>query len=317
MSRSVSPVSLVSPERLTAPFCLFTLDEALPEDRLVALEALFDGAPAWVRHDDHFYECFIAEVTDDLDGAWLRVLARRMAEVTALDLTDAVQVTIQRMVPGDHAEPHTDRPLLGYEAARLVLQLDAGWSSGDGGLFRAFADDAPILERPPRRNQAVGFALTSRSLHEVTPTARERRSVVFNFWHAGNSAAVEAMVRGLFEGMDFGALPEAVWQVAEPAEASHPEETTRRAAAIAVALLAWGYSPDETAEGYTLALAPTGEEALEPDRELPVAVALAGWLHRLYTEDFDLDRWASLRQRLLAGAPHQHPRLRAPWTTAF
>jgi len=308
---------LEKPRHLDAPFCLFTLEGALSEARLVALEALFDAEPAWVRHEDHFYECFIAEVTDALDRRWLQALARRMAEHTGLDLVDAVQVTIQRMTPGDHADPHTDRPLLGYEAARLVLQLDAQWEPVDGGLFRAFDGDAPILARAPSRNQAVGFALTSRSLHEVTPTARIRRSVVFNFWHAGNSAAVEALVRGLFVGMDFGSLPEAVWRRAEQAEVTHSEEATHRASAVSIALLAWGYSPQETAEGYTLALEAPSTPTMSPDQEIVIAVALAGWLHRLYTEDFDIERWTALRQRLLAHEPGQHPRLLAPWTAAF
>ena len=303
---------LREPAYSQAPYCLFTVDAAFSAERLAGLEALFRADVRWVRHEDHFYECFIADVSAALDPRWLRALAHRMATLTGIELTDKVQVTIQRMEPGDHAAPHTDRPLVGYEAARLVVQLDRDWATEDGGCFRAFSGDDLVIARWPQRNSAVGFTLTAASLHDVLPTHRVRRSVVFNFWHIGNTEAVQAMVHSLFAHMDFGSLPLAVAAVADVAEVTHTETATHRASAVAIALLAWGYDPDEAAAGYLLALSP--DAVCEPVDALTAAAALARWLVRLHTEDFDLDVWEQLRQRL---APHQHPRLRQPWRVAF
>lgn len=297
-----------------APYALFSVDDALSEARVTELEALFEDAELpWARHEDPLYRCFIADITARFDPKWLRAIADRMAELTELPLLDRAQVTAQRMEPGDHVGAHDDRPLLGYEAARLVVQLDDGWAPDDGGLFRAFGGERPILERYPRRNAAVGLALSTASLHEVTATRRARRSVVFNFWHAGNDSNVERLVRGLFDAMSFGALPDAVERVAAVAERELSEEDTHRAASVAYALTAWGYDADDAATGYRLALDDRGDAA----PELHVAVALAGWLARLHVEGFDAGEWRALRERLVDTDPAQHPRLRDAWRVAF
>ena len=44
----------------------------------------------------------------------------RMREITGLPLVERFMVTAQRMLPGQVIGIHSDRPLLGYEIARLV-----------------------------------------------------------------------------------------------------------------------------------------------------------------------------------------------------
>ena len=309
---------LDGPTAHRAPYTLFTADEAVSETRVTELEALFDDAELpWARHEDPLYRCFIADITARLDPMWLRALTRRMAELTGLELADRAQVTVQRMEPGDHVGVHSDRPLLGYEAARLVLQLDRDWAPRDGGLFRAFDGEAPILERHPRRNTAIGLGLSDASLHEVTATQRTRRSVVFNFWHVGNAEPVERLAHGLFDAMSFASLPDAVARVAAVAEAERAEDDTHRAATVAFALTAWGYDADEAATGYRLALGDWIAPSTGPRAELEVAVALAGWLARLHVEDFDSDAWSALRGELLGLDPARYPRLEDAWRVAF
>lgn len=300
-----------------APYTLFTVEDAFSQERQAALEALFDAEVEWARHDDPLYRCFIAEVTERLDGPWLRALARRMAELTGLDLIERAGATVQRMEPGDYVDVHDDRPLLGFEAARLVLQLDRDWVANDGGLFRAFDGEEPVLERYPERAAATGIALSTASLHEVTCTRRTRHSVVFNFWHMANAETVERTVRGLFDRMSFGALPDAVARLAAVAEAERSEADTHRAASVAIALISWGYDSDEAAAGYGRALGASGPNESEIRSEFDAAVAIAGWLLRLHVEDFDSNAWSALRDRLGPLRPARYPRLREPWRVAF
>jgi hypothetical protein len=289
------------------------VDQALEREQLATIARLFEADVAWARHSDHFYECFIAVVTPQLDPVWLGQLTRRMAAHSGLPLADKVQVTIQRMEPGDHADPHTDRPLLGYEVLRLVVQLTEDWHPEDGGLFRAFDGDTAVLECYPAHNRGVVFALTHDSLHEVTPTQRTRCTAVFNFWHIGNTDALKEAVDTLFSAMDFSTLPHAVNAAAALAETTEAEADSHRASTVAIALTAWGYAPQEAAAGYRLALGPP----VDPAGEIELAVELARWLARLHTEDFDAGAWRAHRDRLAPHAPARHDRLRRPWTMAF
>ena len=296
--------------RRAAPFDCFTVEAALSEDLLARLEALrAEGDLAWEHHRVSFYEALLCDVTARLEPAPLEALRAGVAHWLGLPLAPGVTVTLQRMAPGHRADPHTDRPLVGYEAARLVVQLTRGWAPGDGGVFLAFADPAgpPALRRPPIFNQGFGFALTRRAHHAVTPTARERLSAVFNFWHVGNTSALGEATRAFFAGMRFADLPPALDPLVAAAEAAREEAACARAAAAAWALWRWGRPSAEVVTGYQQALAggPIGGGA----------IGLARWLERLHRVDFDPALWARLapaQAAALAGPAEALRRLAFP-----
>jgi hypothetical protein len=131
------------------PFPLAVADAMFDDAVLARLTALFEGWAGWPRHEDTFYRCWITEVHDELDPAWLAGLRHEVSEALGVPLAGPVRVTAQRMAPGDGSDRHTDRPLAGYEAARLVLQLDSaegtfarstgsgcGWSARRGRTRR-------------------------------------------------------------------------------------------------------------------------------------------------------------------------------------
>lgn len=286
-----------------------------------ALARLFDEDVPWARHDASFYACFLAVVTDRVDPALLAALPPRMGELLGLPLTTKVHVTIQRMEPGDHALVHTDRPLAGYESARLVVQLNPDWRADDAGLLEVHATDRGddvCHSLAPRWDHAFAFAMTPGSHHAVTPAIRPRRSAVFNFWHVGNTDEVAELVRSTFDGLRFDALPRQLDPVIAAAEATLPEDLTHRAGLIALVLTRWGYDAEEVGRAYTRALDP-GPAPAWPlgDHEEDMALTLAAWLAELHLDHFDLERWATLSAVLDGRDPSAWPRLSAVWARTF
>jgi len=274
-----------------APFPCFTSERALSDEQLAWLEALYDEPLAWQHHRDAFYRASLSDVSERLPEPFRRAVLEAMRAATGLPLIDRVQLTVQRMAPGEYAGPHTDRPLVGFEAARLIVQLGPDWRPGDGGSFDLHPDpdgERTVLSRPPRRNAGFGFVMGPASYHSVQPVVRERRTAVFNCWHVGNTEGVAAWVAEELEDLHFGDLPGALEPVAAQAEPSLPEEQTHRAGCVAWLMQRWGFSVDEVVAGY--------REALEPRSQ--GVVALARWVVRLSTEDFDVAAWGRLSTSL-------------------
>jgi hypothetical protein len=254
--------------RVPGPFPLAVTDRAFPASDLALLHGLFHSDQPWQRHRDVFYRCDIAVV--DLPRSLLDPLVHEVATVLGMELLPHVRVTAQRMGPTDGSGRHTDRPLAGYEAARLVVQLD----EAQGGRFRAFDGDRIWLDRPARPNQAVAFELSDRSHHDVTDCDGPRRTVVFHFWHPANPPDARARLDRLFADLSIADLPPAMDAVMTEAEARLPDETTLEAALVAVLLHHWGEPLTVVRNGYQEALA--GRVA-----------GRAGWLVRLHLDGFE------------------------------
>jgi hypothetical protein len=284
------------------PFPCLTVDEALPAEILALLEALFEEEHDWEHHHGGFYECFLTEVSERLPADFSAALVERMAALLDQPLTSRVKVTLQRMEPGQQARVHTDRPLLGFEAARLIVQLQRGWEPGDGGVFCLHPDAAGLVtawERPPRHNQGFGFVMGLRSFHSVSPVVRARRSVVFHFWHAGNSVELARQVRALFEGCRFDRLPATVVAEAAEAELRWPEEASYRAGLVAWVLHRWGEPEAVVLAGYREEL-----EAVPPwvgEAGGDAVIGLARWVAELYAGEVSVEAWEGVRTRLVRG----------------
>ena len=299
-----------------SPYRFVMSAHALGDEAAQAVARLFDEDVPWARHDASFYACFLAVVTDRIDPALLAGLPGRIGALLGVPLTDRVHVTVQRMEPGDHALVHTDRPLVGYEAARVVVQFNHGWRDEDGGLLEVHADadgGAVVASLLPTFDAAFAFAQTPSSHHAVTPAKRQRRSAVFNFWHVGNTEALAEHVRATFEGLRFDMLPGALDDVMLDAEATLPEDVTHRAGLIALVLTRWGYDPATVTRAYVRALDRT-EAAGWPlvegaaDEE-DAALALASWMTELHLDHFDLERWELVSGLLTAARASSWTRL--------
>jgi len=308
---------LQDPVAHTTPFRCFTFDTALPERWCAALEAQFAAEPDWQHHVLPFYEALVADVTAELPADWWPLLRERVSALVGFRLGEQVRVTIQRMEPGHRADPHTDRPLVGYEVARLVVQLTPSWQPGDGGLFRGHPDEAGeviALEREPLRNRGFVFEMTPETHHSVTHVVRRRHAVVFNFWHAGNPEPLADQVEALFADFRVDGLPRALDALAAEVEATEPEEVSERASSVAWALQAWGYPPEVVVAGYTQSVA-LGEAlpSEAPQHEAGVAIELARWVASLHLDPFRASRWEQARALLAPVQPEQWPALADWW----
>ncbi|MCP4809391.1 MAG: hypothetical protein GY913_11560 [Proteobacteria bacterium] len=237
---------LVDPQSHDQPFRFVTASPAFSEAFCQELSALFDDPSlTWTEHRT-FYEASISDVTHRVRVP--QELIDQLADLLDVPLTSHTQVTAQRMVPGQFAEPHTDRPLLGYESVRVVLQLNRSWTRG-GELV--LGDTL----RPPRWNSAFAFVLHPGAVHAIRTVEEERHTIVFHFWHAANTLELAEAVAELFEGLSFAGLGDF-----DAPEMS--EEESHEAGCIAWCCRQWG-------------------------RDDPAAQALARYLTRLRRQEFD------------------------------
>lgn len=303
---------LLQPEHHQQPFPFFFVKAAFSEEQCVALEQLFlQDNYAWQHHDGVFYRASLCDVTTAISATFQAEILARMREITGLPLVDRMLVTIQRMQPGHVIGIHSDRPLLGYEIARLVVQLNKQWQPEHGGVLQLFSSpqSEAVFSVNPEYNKAVGFLLHADSYHAVTEVSQPRQSVVFNFWHAANTPELAAHIETLFANLQFSEFPEALNAIASKAEASLPEDVTYRAGTAAIALNRWGYDAATVVAGYKHSAGLANCES--SDYETYAAVLLADWVAYLYRDTFDLIRWNQLQNAL--ARMEMFPRLMAIW----
>lgn len=293
---------LPQPTHHTTPFPFFHVTSAFTAEQCIVLEQTFSTPGEWQHRDGAFYRCSLREVTEKIPAAFRAEVIERMREITGLPLVDRLVVTAQRMLPGQVIGIHSDRPLLGYESLRLVVQLNQHWQTEHGGVLELFAtpDGEAVFSVNPGYNEAFGFLLHAESYHGVTEVTQARRSVVFNFWHAANTPELAAYVQTLFRNSHFSELPAALNPVASAAESTLPEDTTFRAGTAAVALQRWGYDDATVITGYQHSAGLYAGDII--DAETRAAIRLADWTARLYRDSFDLARWETLRSELHSAA---------------
>ena len=280
------------------PFPFFYIDTAFSEEQCAVLEDLFLLYGYWKHRDVAFYRCSLRDVTENIPVTFQTEVLARMREITGLPLVNRVLVTAQRMLPGQVIGIHSDRPLLGYEIFRLVVQLNREWQTKHGGVLQLFSspDSELMFSVNPEYNKAFGFMLNVDSYHGVTEVTQPRQTVVFNFWHAANTSELAAHVQALFNNIKFSDLPTSLDAVATSAELSLPEDTTLHAGTAAIALQRWGYDESTIEIGYQHSAGLTLCDS--NDAETYAAVLLADWLAYLHRNSFDLARWEILHRQL-------------------
>jgi hypothetical protein len=296
------------------PFEFFTGEEALPQDLLGQLANLFEEDLAWEHHHDSFYKAYLCEIGDRIPAAFHSLLVHRMSEITGLPLCEPIRATIQRMEPGQFAGPHTDRPLMGYEAVRLIVQLNEDWNTGHGGELHLHGDmegKTTSHRRPPRFNTAFGFVMGPNSFHSVQPVKTERRTAVFNFWHQGNTPELARWVRAQLKDIRFEDLPKALEARAIEAETTHSEADSFRAGVMAHFLQQWRFNDAWVCRAYESGLSPV----LDQSSALPVT--LARWFHHLEFEDFCPHRWKEVHEIIKCSDWHDDPRIAEPIRLGF
>ena len=155
---------------------------------------LRDDAP-WQYHQGSFFrqmECDLLQIEPSAACASLFTpeaiasLRHAMEGAFGVELDSMLTVIAHKLLPGFRIGLHNDAPDMGMETHRLVLQLNPPEERPEGGdlvLYRDNTTEAVHARYAPDYNLGVGFELSDRSFHAVTPIERGARyTVIYSFW---------------------------------------------------------------------------------------------------------------------------------------
>lgn len=173
------------------------LDHALAEQLL----DWFEDEQIWSPHNaDGFYETYDLDLRGSklpsslqclLSSPLIDLLTDRIGEAFGVPLRDWVDVTAHKLITGQKIGIHTDYGETA-QTHRLLVQINTGWRMEFGGLLLLLSSRTPEKfaseDRAyvPHHRSAVGFEISPRSYHAVTPvtTSASRYTLCFSFYRA-------------------------------------------------------------------------------------------------------------------------------------
>lgn len=192
------PVVDLSSARLEMdPFPFSVVPDALCDGVERATLSWFERAAPWSLTEESFYSQHEFDMRDVKLPSDVTQLAADTTVTALRDLISGlfrrrlrttVDVIAHRLTAGQRIRIHDDY-LEGGETHRLVVQLNRGWTPGDGGQLLLFGGGQPEDVRvvlAPVSKQALIFEISRCSHHAVSEVARgERYSIVYSF-HAAD-----------------------------------------------------------------------------------------------------------------------------------
>jgi len=188
-----APINLEKIEYFSYPFPHFHSIQALDPDVALRILRWMETVAPWELVETDFYEQYEfnlrkVEIPDHLsfleDDSFASAVLDQMTSTFNVCLAEKVDIVAHKLVPGQSIRIHNDC-LEGGETHRLVIQLNSGWTSANGGLFVIFASaDAEDIYRVirPLHNSAVGFAILGNSHHAVSTVYGDARySLICSF----------------------------------------------------------------------------------------------------------------------------------------
>lgn len=188
--------SLQSAEYFDAPFPHIVSSEALNPGKVNDLLNWLEYEAPWKLVEASFYEQYEFSLPHvDLPGTAsalvsstsLNKLKTHIEKWFKTRLTERVDVTAHKLVPGQRIRIHNDF-ISGRETHRLLIQLNRGWLDENGGLLMFFGStDSADLCRifRPTRNSCVAFEISPRSHHAVSTIHEGQRfTLVYSFFAA-------------------------------------------------------------------------------------------------------------------------------------
>ncbi|GLR65105.1 cyclophane-containing peptide 2OG-Fe(II) oxygenase YhhC [Marinospirillum insulare] len=194
MCINISTASLIN-----APFEHFSITEAISlETQNQYLTWLEESAP-WRLIETDFYEQYefslleqkFSKPIDQLAAAeTLDDLRQHVASLFNANLSDRVDVTAHKLVPGQTIRIHNDF-IPGEETHRVLVQLNRDWTDDYGGQLMLFSGPEPDQISkivPPKSGSIQGFAISPESHHAVsTVYGGERFTIVYSFFSDAGS----------------------------------------------------------------------------------------------------------------------------------
>ena len=188
------PVVDLSSARLEMdPFPFSVVRDALCDGIEQATLSWFEQGAPWRLTEESFYSQHefdmrdvelpsdVAQLAADTTLARVREL---ISELFDRRFGTAVDMTAHRLTAGQRIRIHDDY-LEGGETHRLIVQLNRGWTPGDGGHLLLFGGREPEDVRvvlAPMSKHALLFEISQRSHHAVSEVVRgERYAIVYSF----------------------------------------------------------------------------------------------------------------------------------------
>ena len=188
-----SVIDLSSARLETEPFRFSVVPNALCDGTEPATLSWFEQAAPWSLTEASFYSQHefdmrdielpfgIAQLAAETTLAPMREM---IAKLFHRQLGTTVDITAHRLTAGQRIRIHNDYLEEG-ETHRLIVQLNRGWTVGDGGHLLLFGGREPEDVRvilAPVSKQALLFEISHCSNHAVSEVIRgERYSIVYSF----------------------------------------------------------------------------------------------------------------------------------------
>jgi Rps23 Pro-64 3,4-dihydroxylase Tpa1-like proline 4-hydroxylase len=198
-------VDFGSAECLAAPFRHFVIHDFLNEIRAEAALSWLEGRVDWKQRSiDDFYETYDIDLRNVVlppslgflvDELFLELLRERVAALLDVGpLAERIDIAAHKLVPGYKVKIHTDYGAT-KQSQRLLIQLNRGWSTANGGILMLFDEEYPTVASPkhkyylPRNRSAFAFEISPTSFHAVSPVkSGDRYTLSFSFYQADGAA---------------------------------------------------------------------------------------------------------------------------------
>lgn len=176
------------------PFHYSIVSKTFPNRLSLEILQWLESETSWRLVKTDFYEQFVfslldVELPEHLsllrDSICLRTLKLRFENLFGVNLKDQIDIVAHKLVPGQSIRIHNDF-IPGSETHRFTVQLNRGLQDDWGGWFVLFNSSDPaeihkILR--PKHNTALGFAISARSYHAISPIYDgERYTLVFSLY---------------------------------------------------------------------------------------------------------------------------------------
>jgi len=191
---SENSLRLTPLEVFLEPFPYFVAMQPLGETVSSAFLRWLESEAPWKLVETDFYEQYELSLFDVplppvfhffTQRPFLDDLRTKVEQIFGCHLSERIDCTAHKLVPGQRIRIHTDF-IPGGETHRVLIQLNRGWQESHGGILMFFNSmEASDVHRifPPANDSAVGFAISQKSNHAVsTIHGGERFTLVFSFY---------------------------------------------------------------------------------------------------------------------------------------
>lgn len=181
-------------EKFSDPFSYVVVRQPFTHDLSIRLLQWLETEDSWKFVATDFYEQYEFSFSDVSlpesfsffrDSSYLSSLKSKFETLFSVSLREQIDIVAHKLVSGHRIRIHNDY-ILGHETHRLTIQLNRGLRDDWGGWFVLFDGSNPENIHKifrPLHNTALGFAISERSHHAVSPfSGGERYTLIFSLY---------------------------------------------------------------------------------------------------------------------------------------